>query len=395
MKLMQKLCLFGMIMVIGLTAMAGCSDPSSEIIGEESGDGMPEKMVWSTFGVGTSTYIQAAGIADALTTSLGTKIRILPSDTGVGRIRGVTSGSVDYTISADESYFGSMGLYDFASYDLGPQSNLRAVLARPGSTTAVTTKESGIMTPYDFKGTRLVWIPGATSVNIKAVAFLAFGDLTLEDVEMVTAPSYRAGVELIMNGDADWMIGIVTSSYWYELETTDRGVNFVSFPAADDEGWERLQEITPWLYPGLVDEGPGITEGIEMPFYVNPLFLTTTDKSADEVYSFVKAIDESYDLYKDIDPMMPKWRLEDASGYPVQAPYHEGAVRYFKEKGLWTDEHEQWNNAYLEDMKTIERLWEEFVDQAAQDGTKEKELHDKWIIKLEEALGKSFPKNYK
>lgn len=395
---MRKFCLFGLIMLmsISLITMTGCTDTNSEPepVADESSVGMPDKMVWSTFGVGSSTYMQAAGIADALTTTTGSKIRILPSDTGVGRIRGIIGGEVDYTISADESYFASMGLYDFAAYDLGPQSNLRAVLARPGATTAVTTKKSGITSPYDFKGTRVVWIPGSTSVNIKVVAFLAYAGLTLDDVELITAPSYGAGVKLIMNGDADWMIGVVTSSFWYELETTDRGVNFVTFPADDKEGWGRLQKITPWLYPGTVDEGPGITEPIEIASYVNPLFLTTSERSADEVYSLVKEIDEAYDLYKDIDPMMPEWKIENSSGFPVQAPYHEGAIRYFKEKGLWSDEHEQWNNKYLDEILKLDQAWEEFVDKAAEEGIKEKELHDQWIIKLEEVLGRPFPKNY-
>lgn len=355
---------------------------------------LPEQMAWSTFGVGSSTYVQAAGIADALTTKYGIKVRILPSDTSVGRIQGVLNHEVDYTLTADGAYFASYGLYDFANLDMGPRKNLRTLLARPGSTTAVTTGESGINTPDDFKGSRLAWIPGSTSVNIKAVAFLAFADLKLSDVTLVTAPSYKAAVDLIKNGEADWMIGQVTAAHWHELDSMGKGVKFIEFPEADKEGWKRLQEVTPWLYPGIAKEGVGFTEPIEIPNYVNPLFVTTSEQSAEEVYNLTKAMDETFDMYKDIDPQMADWAVDKASNIPVQCPYHEGAVKYFKEKGLWTEEHEKWNNAYIADLDKITEAWKSFKEQAAADKLAENEIHDAWILVLKDVLGREFPENY-
>ncbi|MDY3052322.1 MAG: TAXI family TRAP transporter solute-binding subunit [Ndongobacter sp.] len=375
-------------------ASVASSQSEAASVSAEADAALPKQMAWSTFGVGTSTYVQAAGIADALTTMFGTQIRILPSDTSVGRIQGVVNGEVDYTLAADETYFATYGLYDFANLEMGPYDNIRALLARPGSTTAVTTKKSGINTAADFAGKRLAWIPGSTSVNIKAVALLAFANLTLDDVTLVMAPSYSAAVDLIKNGDADWMIGQVTASHWYELDSTDTGVKFIEFPAADVEGWARLQKVTPWLYPGTAKEGVGFTEPIEIPNYVNPLFVTVAGKSADEVYAVVKAMDETYDLYKGIDPQMPDWALDRASNIPVQCPYHEGAIRYFKEKGLWTQEHEDWNNQYLAEIETVKEAWTTFKEKAIADKLPEEKIHDAWIAVLEDTLGKEFPANY-
>lgn len=370
------------------------SQSENQSAGKQADAGLPKQMAWSTFGVGSSTYVQAAGIADALTTEFGTKVRILPSDTSVGRIQGVVNGEVDYTVTADGAYFASYGLYDFANLDLGPQDNIRTLLARPGSTTAVTTNQTGIETPKDFKGKRLAWIPGSTSVNIKAVACLVYAGYTLDDVTIVAAPSYSAAVDLVKNGDADWMIGQVTAAHWHEFESMGIGVKFVEFPAADKEGWERLQKVTPWLYPGTAEEGVGFNTPIEIPNYVNPLFVTTTDKSVDEVYNLVKAIDETYDLYKDIDPMMPAWRIDMASGVPVQCPYHEGAIKYFKEKGLWTEEHETWNNNYLNELKEVQKAWGPFKEKAVAEKMDPKEVHDEWIKVLKDVLNKEFPENY-
>lgn len=398
---------FSWLLIIALiisSIMCGCSNQtsgknlseSSESNEKISGkDGaLTEQMAWSTFGVGSSTYVQTAGIADALTTKYGLKIRILPSDTSVGRIQGILNHEVDYTVTADGAYFASYGLYDFANLDLGPSKDLRALLARPGSTTAVTTKKSGIITPEDFKGTRLAWIPGSTSVNIKAVACLAYAGLTLDDVTRVIAPSYKAAVDLVKNGEADWMIGQVTAAHWHELESMGLGVKFIEFPAKNKEGWERLQKVTPWLYPGIAKEGVGFNKPIEVPNYVNPLIVTTTEKSVEEVYNLTKAIDESYDLYKDIDPLMPGWKVELSSQFPVQCPYHEGAIKYFKEKGLWTEEHENWNKNYLEELEKVSEAWKTFKERAKEEKIEDKEIHDAWIKVLKEVLGKEFPENY-
>lgn len=389
-------CAFGVSCSNNNTTAQG-SNEESRVSTKENGEanvGLPKQMAWSTFGVGSSTYVQAAGIADALTTEFGTKVRILPSDTSVGRIQGVVNGEVDYTVTADGAYFASYGLYDFANIDLGPQDNIRTLLARPGSTTAVTTKKSGIQTPKDFKGKRLAWIPGSTSVNIKAVACLAFAGYTLDDVTLVAAPSYKAAVDLVKNGDADWMIGQVTAANWHEFESMGIGVKFIEFPETDKEGWARLQKVTPWLYPGIAAEGVGFNTPIEIPNYVNPLFVTTTSKSVDEVYNLVKAIDETYQLYKDIDPMMPAWKIDMASGTPVQCPYHEGAIKYFKEKGLWTEDHEKWNNDYLNELEKVQKAWGPFKEKAIVEKMEPKEVHDEWIKVLKDVLNKDFPQNY-
>ncbi len=384
--------------VFVFACMTSCSDSDDKDKKETSTNkevvGLPSQMSWSTFGVGSSTYVQAAGIADAITTKFGTKIRIIPADTAVGRIKGILNDVVDYTIAADGAYFASFGLYNFSTLDMGPKNNIRALLARPGSATAVTTKASGIKSPKDFKGKRLVWIPGATSVNIKSAAFLAFAGLTVEDAVKVIAPSYKAGVNMIKNGEADWMIGQVTASYWHELNSMGLGVKFIEFPAADEAGWKKLQKVTPWLYPGIAKEGVGFTEAIEIPNYVNPLFVTTSGKSADEVYELVKAMDETFDMYKNIDPLMPGWKIDLSSQYPVQTPYHEGAIKYFKEKGLWTDGHETWNSNYIKELNAVAEAWGPFKEQMLSKNVKDEDVHNEWIKTLKEVLNRDFPQNY-
>ena len=73
---------------------------------------------------------------------------------------------------------------------------------------------------------------------------------------------------------------------------------------------------------------------------------------------------------------------------------HEGAIKYFKEKGLWTEEHENWNENYLEELEKVSEAWKTFKERAKEEKIEDKEIHDAWIKVLKEVLGKEFPENY-
>ena len=62
----------------------------------------------------------------------GTRIRIIPSGTSIGRILPLTQRKAQYAFLASGTFFGSEGTYDFADQQWGPQ-DLRCVLAPPSS----------------------------------------------------------------------------------------------------------------------------------------------------------------------------------------------------------------------------------------------------------------------
>ncbi len=347
--------------------------------------GLPGMMTWSAFDVGSRGYVQGAAISNALTKTYGTKVRILPSGTSVGRLMPMKTGAATYGLLADETYFAAEAVYEFSSPDWGPQ-DLRVLLAHPAPISLVATAKSGIKTVKDCRGKRIGWIPGASTNNVKTEAFLAFAGLTWKDVQRVDMPSYAAAGKGLTEGKIDAISYGITAPLLYELEASPQGISWPEFPAADVEGWKRLRQFTPWLSPGKCDMGPGLKKGQpkEIPFYTYPQLVCYAKQNANEVYALVKGFDETFEMYKAADPEMPEWAITRSGRTPAGAPFHEGAIRYLKEKGLWTAESEQWNNKFLERLKKVKQAWKAARTEAEAKKMSEKEFQEFWMSRRKE-----------
>lgn len=380
-----------LVLVLSLTFVVGCSSAPSDTpanTGDANGEqqqGLPDQMSWVSYEVGSAGYAQAAAMANALTKQYGTKVRIMPADTSVGRIIALINGQTKFGFAADETSFAFEGTYDFASNNFGPQ-DLRVLLAKPAVFTLATTEESGIETVEDCAGKRVYRVPGNTSHTVKMEAFLAFGDITWDEVEIVDMPSYTAGMKGLAEGKLDVVCCNPNAATLYEVASSPRGLRFLEFPASNTEGWKRLQAICPWMAPGVDNRGAGVDRDYEWPIYAFPQIITMADTSEEEVYELMKAIDETFGLYKDANSEMPDWAVDKASGIPVGAPYHPGAIKYLKEKGLWTEEHEAWNNQMLDRIAKLQEAWDTVTQEAIDKQIPSTEFADYWLTRKAELV---------
>ena len=68
-------------------------------------------------------------------------------------------------------------------------------------------------------------------------------------------------------------------------------------------------------------------------------------------------------------PIMPRWEVAKAGPPPMDAAFHDGAIRYLKEKGLWTSEADAWQAKIVKRHKALQAAWAQMMakDPAAQD----------------------------
>lgn len=334
----------------GLTAAAALSATAQEL---------PKRFVWTAYDLGSSGYADASAIANALTKKYGTQVRIIPSGSSIGRLLPLTTNRADYGMLANETYFATEGTYEFADLEWGPQ-DLRIVLGRPATVGFATAKDANIKTVADLKGKRVGYVKGNPSVNVKNDAMLAFAGLSQADVEVVEFGSYRAMLQAIATGQNDAGMTVTTSGNMRELEASPRGLHWVPFPADNKEGWAKIQSVASFFEPKIETVGAAIPpEGVALVGYRYPMIVTYADTPADEVYALIKALDEAFDGYKSSTPGADRWALDVAGVPPADAPWHEGAIRYLKEKGVWTAEHDQWQAARLARLEKVRAAWDE------------------------------------
>ena len=346
---------------------------------------MPDTLIWTSYDVGSAGYAEASAIADAFGKKYGTRVRIQPSGSGIGRLQPLLQGRADYAFLATEAFFIGEGAYDFAAPDWGPHQ-LRAVAGRPAGITLIAAGDAGIDTVEDAAGKRIAFVAGNPSVNVKCEAILAFGGLTLDDVEVITFPTYSSAMSSMTRNEADATCTTPTTSQLYELAESPRGIAYAPLEPDNNAGWESLLEVLPIMSPFEEDVAAGLAEGetVKMAAYRYPVITTTADKSDDEVYAFIKALDETYGMYKDGTAAMSRWTLEKSGKPAIDIPFHEGAIRYLKEIGVWTEEDQAWNDQRQARMDALTEAWDSFKSE--NEGMAEEEFAEAWMERRAEVV---------
>ena len=381
---MKKTVLLAAVTACHLASAAAASDVK-----------LPETMVWSAYDLGSSGYAEASGIANALQKKFNARVRIVPAGTSIGRLLPIATGKVQYGFLANEVYFAAEGTFDFADQSWGPQ-DLRIVLGRPASVGFAVARDTGVKTIADLRGKRIGFVKANPSVNVKNEGYLAFGGLTVKDIEPVWFGSYAAMKEAVLANQLDAFGSVTTSANMRQIEASPRGLIWPPFEPDNKAGWEAMKNIISFVAPYKETKGAAISEEnpVWLVGYRYPMITTYASTSADEVYNLIKAIDEAYDLFKNTTSSSANWAVERSIRTPADAPWHEGAIRYAKEKGYWTDEDQAWHDARLARLKKVQEVWDKALEQFNKMRAEQKEKGEKvdvakaWAEHWEEARAK-------
>lgn len=348
---------------------------------------LPSTMIWSVYDVGASGYVEASAIADALGKLHGTRVRLQPSGTSIGRIQPVKDRRVSHGWLATEVFFAAEGLYEYASPNWGPQ-DLRCMLGRMNSLSICVTKTSGIKKLSDLKGKRYAIAKANTSVNAKIEPILDAGGISYKDMEVVEFPSYGASLKALIEGRADAAGAALTTVSLRELEASSYGIDWIELPASDTELWGKIQRAIPLAAPFTETFGSGVSK--ENPKavmgYKYPMITVYGDAKEDEVYAVTKAIVDSYDTYKAASPIMERWEVRNSGSYPMDAPFHDGAIKLLKEKNVWTPEHQKWQDGIVKRHKLLREAWATMMKESDAKGADNAKLLELWTPRRAEIL---------
>ncbi|MDQ2639017.1 MAG: TAXI family TRAP transporter solute-binding subunit [Pseudomonadota bacterium] len=228
-----------------------------------------------------------------------------------------------------------------------PLKNLRAVMLVSRSPMQYFVRgDSGITSMADLRGKPVVTSFRANvPFDIINAAALATAGLTLDDVDPVTVAGVPDAIRALVEGRvvaASTLLGI--PAFREANATVPGGLRILPLGANEAAltsmpGFDAFE-----VQPGPANPGIDVpTRVARMDIYLN----SSVNVSADDVYEVLTAI---HGNWAELQKSLPAFRSVAAGEIaPVNIghPWHEGAVRYFREHGLWTEAHEQRQQALL------------------------------------------------
>lgn len=348
---------------------------------------LPQALVWTTYDTGTAGFNQAVAIGSVFQKEYDIRLRVIPGRNDVGRLSPVRSGRAHFAADGSPSTYAQEGLFDFGAQEWGPQP-IRLAMWSISDSCAVTMVAAGdtdIKELGDLRGQKVAYVQAASGLNNAVRAFLAYENMTWEDVDKVVVGSWSAALDAVLNGNADVLAASCNTSQLVRLESSPRGLHFLPVPPENKEGIERALSFMPWYLPSVATEGVGLSK--ENPLAVlhapYPQLTTYEDQSEDIVYNTVKALDVHYEDYKDNGPGLYGWELSRQKVEDAFVPYHRGAIRYFKEVGIWTEAAEENQLKNLKRQDILTDAWTAYVGNASDE---EEAFNQGWMKARKKAL---------
>lgn len=297
--------------------------------------GQPVGFAWYPAAVALNNFINKNTKLDITTTSTAGPLAVV--QTVVQKLADI--GLPGFSAYGSNAYF---GWWDFEGK---PNKGARNLI-NLGTlySTFATTPRSGIKKAADLKSKRVAEYTAQPNYSYDAI-IKAHGVDPVNDVKRIKLPSINEALPEITLGRLDAAGGaVIASNVHLELQEAAGGIVFIEVDP--DKMWQYKKQdpkalagfspgvYMPQIYPQLKVEKP-----VQVLTQASTVFCLDT-LSEEAAYLYVKTILENVDQITPLNPTLKPVSLKGA--VPIlDIPYHPGAIRAFKEKGLWTAELEQ------------------------------------------------------
>jgi TRAP transporter TAXI family solute receptor len=291
-----------------------------------------------TIGTGgvTGVYYAAGGAICRLVNKDRAKhgIRCSVESTGgsVFNVNTIKAGELDMGVAqSDVQYNATKGLGQFK--DAGAWADQRAVFSlHPEPFTVLTRKEANITKFDDLKGKRFnVGNPGSGTRASMEELLVALG-WKMSDFGLAAELKADEHGPALCDGKIDgFFYAVGHPSANIQDPTTTCGAKLVSLtgPAIDklvkEKPYYAMATIPAGLYPANAQA--------TTTYGVLATFVSSSKVPADTIYQVVKAVFDNFDDFKKLHPALANLKPEDMIKNGLSAPLHDGAVKYYKEKG--------------------------------------------------------------
>jgi TRAP transporter TAXI family solute receptor len=296
---------------------------------------VPRTVAIGTNPAGTGAHSVGAGLAAVASKATSISARVQPYNGPNAWMPLLQNGELEFGImNILDAYMANTGTGNYAK----PNPSVRVVAGGvfPFTIGMVTREKADIKSYSDFKGKRLAWDYGGHAISMTwQLAMLETVGLKPNDVVQVRVSNINDGIRGVGEGKLDSSqtgigIGIIE-----EVNATEP-LRFPTMPNTD-----AAKAVLAKYGASIVKADP--VTGIKGDTYVvgYPLHLvSSTNVSERTVFTLVKAWWDNMAELQTKHPLLKKWTKDTQAITNFTVPYHPGAVRFYKEAGIWTDKHE-------------------------------------------------------
>lgn len=298
-------------------------------------DALPRTAAIGTNPAGTGAHAIASALAAIASKATPISGKVQPYNGPNAWMPLLESGEIEMgIINILDSYMAATGTGNYkAAY---PSIRVISGGVFPFTAGLIIRDKSEVKQISDLKGKRLAWDYGGHAINQTwQNAVMEAGGLKPSDVVQVKVSNLNDGVRAVPEGKVDASFTAVGIGIVEEANAMEP-IRFVSMPSTD-----AANKILARYGASVVKSTPAT--GIKGDTYVigYPLQLVSSTKVSDKaVATLLKAWWDHLAELQSIHPLLKRWTKETQALTNFTVPYHSGAVRFYKEVGIWTAKHE-------------------------------------------------------
>ncbi len=315
------------------TMIAFAATAAGALMLAASGAGAQEAARIGTSSVGSVFYTIAIGASEIITKHAKVNTTVEPVGGSTASVNDKGAKKIEYALANSfASYSGYYGRYRFKK-----RIPLRlVVIGQPNFRSLVVRKGANIKSANDLKGKIIIARRRALPENeLVFNAMMKVFGIDKGAVRVVATTNSPQMYKALRAGSVDGaVIPFSPRSPAVEKPMHDDVIEF--FDLAKDKRDAAMQYVPKAFYPFTFKAGifTKQTKPVHS-FGLSTYFLSRPGVSDEQVYRVAKAILENTKEFATYHKAARLWNTKRTLGDP-KLPFHNGTVKYFKDKGLWT-----------------------------------------------------------
>lgn len=284
--------------------------------------------------VGSSHYSIMSGVAALITKQLGINATTEATKWSADNVDLLRNKEIEFSSCTSDAVYDAWKGEDY--FKGKPQRFIRIIHSGYTScATTITRADSGIKTHADLKGKRFyAWMPTSPIYQRWCKVILEANGLNKDNLNLMNVVSTPEAVTALTEKrcDAVLIVGSIPTAAVIELTNT---IPCRILPIGEKE-IKVMKEGYPFVYPLTLPANTYKGQDREMYIQGAKTHIICREDLPDElVYRITKVLMENPKDVGAIHPAAKEIMVKNFFGN-IQAPFHPGAIMYYKEIGVWT-----------------------------------------------------------